>query len=144
MAGFPGGCFLDPSAYKIALNLRPFSPRYFVLGGPDVTINDPAPNMGVSTTNCGADNHAPRDLGNVAMVIHDAGSGTDWGGDVGSCHTVIFNYYRSLITLTPPYQSGSRERYYGCAFHSGCSITTPPIGTGRATVRHFNSRILIT
>jgi hypothetical protein len=113
-AGFPGGCFLDPSAYKIALNLRPFSPRYFVLGGPDVTINDPAPNMGVSTTNCGADNHTPRDLGNVAMVIHDAGSATDWGGDVGSCHTVIANYYRSLITLTPPYQSGSRERYYMC------------------------------
>lgn len=114
-AGYPGGCFLDPFAYKLALNVRPFSPRYFVLGGPDVTINDPAPNLGYATTNCAANAHPPRDLGNVATVTHDAGTSTNWGGDVGNAQTIIVTYYRSLSTLTPPYQSGSRERYYMAA-----------------------------
>ncbi len=111
LAGY-ASCFVDPFAYKQVLNVRQFAPRYFVLGGPDVVINLPGPNMGLKTTNCGADNQAPRDLGNLVLVIHDAGTGTNYGGSVGSAHTVTISYYQGLNSVTPPYQSGLLETYY--------------------------------
>ena len=102
-------CFLSPTAYKKFLTPVPIAPRYFTLGGADVVINSAGNNPIQRTVNCGTDGQPNINIGNIVGVLHDAGTMT-----IGSvtARTLIINYYYSLASTTPPYQSGQRERFY--------------------------------
>lgn len=113
-AGY-ASCFVNPNANKTFVTPVPLAPRYFTLGGSDVVTNSAGTNPITRTTNCGADNQPQINIGNIVGVLHDAGTmtlGPDGNNNSLTGHVLILNYYYGLSSVTPPYQSGTRERYY--------------------------------
>jgi hypothetical protein len=99
-AGF-SSCFLDPFAYKMAVNLSPAFPRYFVPGS-TVTLRTPSVlqagsqvNPFIRTTNCGADNQPLVYLGNKKFVTTGPFTDIDFGGVVGQIPYIENDYYYS-------------------------------------------------
>lgn len=103
-AGFPGGCWGDPSAYKRFLTPVPFMPRFFVPGAV-VVLNNPSPNKFVRTTNCEVSS-AIINLGDVQTVTSGPFN-MSWGGtvDAGAGGGIIDN-----VNGVPTIQN---DYYYG-------------------------------
>ena len=99
-AGY-SSCFLDPFAYKQAVNLTPAFPRYFVPGS-TVTLMTPTTLQGgskvnpfIRTTNCGADNQSLVYLGNKKFVTTGFLTGINFGGIIGVMPYIENDYYYS-------------------------------------------------
>src|SRR5262249_31985137 len=97
-AGY-SSCFVDPFAYKMSLQPKPFTPRYFV-PGTTVTILPPPVLQGgsqvngfIRTTNCGVDNQPIVYLGNVKTVTSGGITPVAFGGDVGTQPAIETDYY---------------------------------------------------
>lgn len=91
--GFPGGCFLDPDAYKRIPTPFPVFPRFFTLGTVK-EIDTPGPNTIIRTTDCESTS-TPVTLGPVKEVT----SGPflmAWGGDIGTVPTIMREHYYGM------------------------------------------------
>lgn len=80
-AGYPGGCWGDPSAYKRFLNPVPFMPRFFT-PGTSIVLNNSAPNKYMRTTNCEV-NSTLLDLGDIQTVTSGPFN-MSWAGSIDS------------------------------------------------------------
>jgi hypothetical protein len=114
-AGFSGGCFLDPNAYKRFPTPVPLLPRNFTYGT-RVTINTPGPNTFVRTTNCESTS-TNVNLGDVQSVTTGPFLMT-WGGTIDSGTGVVgsngptFDPIHGVLTFRNDY-------YYGGTLSSG-------------------------
>jgi hypothetical protein len=116
-AGFTS-CFVDPFAYKMALTLRRFTPRYFVPGTtvtiltPPVLTGGGQVNPRIRTTNCGADNQGVSYLGNVKTVTSGPNNPPAFlvGNNVTATTPTIETDYYYSGDVTGTYQN--RERFW--------------------------------